>query len=77
MTFLDWRDEWTFGVDFMDDDHRALADMLNRIAEDFPPVRQRDVSEASSRRLAEALEELAQHTREHFRREEDAMRFLK
>ena len=35
MTFLVWRDEWTLDVGFMDDDHRALAGMLNRIAGEY------------------------------------------
>jgi len=76
---LEWRDQWTLDVGFMDEDHRALAHRLNHIAREWevpqdglaPPARHR--AEALEH-LVEALEELAVHVREHFEREEEVMR---
>jgi hemerythrin len=75
--YLEWRDEWTLEVGFMDEDHRELAAMLSRIARDYGPpaagsahpIRQSDAPP-----LADALAELAAHTRAHFEREEEVMR---
>jgi hemerythrin len=75
--YLEWRDNWTLEVGFMDEDHRALAAMLNRLARDYGsraglppyPIRRPDAPP-----LLAALAELAQHTREHFQREEEVMR---
>lgn len=74
--FLEWRDEWTLEVGFMDEDHRHLASLINRLARDFGPHLQSGQlppsPEAPS--LADALDELYRAAREHFHREEDVMR---
>lgn len=75
---LEWRDQWTLDVGFMDEDHRALARRLNEIAQDWglspdgiPPASQgAELLEC----LMAALEGLAVHIREHFEREEEVMR---
>jgi hemerythrin-like metal-binding protein len=75
--YLAWCDAWTLDVGFMDDDHRTLAALLNRLARDYgqrsglpgEPIRRPDAPP-----LLEALAELALHTREHFHREEEVMR---
>lgn len=75
--YLEWRDAWTLDVGFMDEDHRALASMLNRLARDYGtrtglplyPLRRPDAPP-----LLEVLAELDQRTREHFQREEEVMR---
>ena len=75
--YLEWRDTWTLEVGFMDEDHRTLAAMLNRLARDYGsrtglppyPVRRPDAPP-----LLDALAELARHTRDHFEREEEVMR---
>ena len=74
--FLDWRDEWTLDVGFMDEDHRSLAALLSRIARDYAPpataayaIRRPDAPP-----LTDALAELAAHSRAHFEREEEVMR---
>jgi len=79
--FFEWRDDWTLDVGFMDEDHRMLADMLNRIARDFgersgtSPSRKASPGENAAAMFT-ALDELAAHAREHFHREEDVMRTL-
>jgi hemerythrin-like metal-binding protein len=72
--FLVWRDEWTLDVAFMDDDHRFLASRLNRIAPDLRRCASGSASEIVANRLNRKLHVLGEHTREHFRREEYAMR---
>lgn len=75
--YLEWRDAWTLEVGFMDDDHRALAARLNRLARDYgagaslPPY---PIRQPQAPPLQAALAELARHAREHFQREEDLMR---
>jgi hemerythrin-like metal-binding protein len=75
---LEWRDQWTLDVGFMDEDHRALAQRLNEIAREWricddglPPANQ---GADPLGRLMAALEGLAVHIREHFEREEEVMR---
>jgi len=72
--YLEWRETWTLEVGFMDEDHRALAVMLNCLARDYGfgpgcPIRRPDAPS-----LDEALEKLLRHTRAHFQREEEVMR---
>lgn len=73
--FLDWRDEWQLDVGFMDEDHHHMAVLLNRIARDYAagPVSY-GIPQPDAAPLADALTELADQTRVHFRREEEAMR---
>lgn len=72
--FIVWRDEWTLQVDFMDEDHRCLAAILNHIAPDICRCAQGGWTWAVGARLLSRLETLGAHTREHFRREEQVMR---
>ena len=74
MSFLVWRDEWTLDVAFMDDDHRFLASRLNRIAPDLRRCAAGNAGETVANRLNRKLHVLGEHTREHFKREEYAMR---
>lgn len=70
---LTWRDEWSLHIDALDSDHRALIDRLGDICLRFCP-------EASSGRsgdafaLIDALSNLGEAARAHFRREESFMR---
>lgn len=75
--YLEWRSTWTLEVGFMDEDHRALAAMLNRLARDYgvsSGLPGDPIPYPGAPPLQEALEELAQHTRAHFQREEEVMR---
>lgn len=75
--YLEWRDTWTMDVGFMDEDHRALAATLNRLARDYGsriglppyPIRRPDAPP-----LLDALAKLSQDARDHFQREEEVMR---
>lgn len=73
--FLDWRDDWELDVGFMDEDHRHLWVLLNRLARDYAdgPIRY-GIRAPDAPPLAQAIGELAEHTRAHFQREEEAMR---
>lgn len=75
-SFLEWRDDWTLDVGFMDEDHCRLAALVNRLARDFGvrPVSGQPPPRFHGPPLAEALEELAQEARSHFQREEELMR---
>ena len=77
--YLRWRVEWDLGVDFMDDDHRALAALLDDLAHRHGPPHLgtgRDLGSAAAPAgtLIADLARLAEHTRAHFEREEQAMR---
>jgi len=72
--FLVWRNEWTLGVDFMDQDHRLLAASLNQIAPHLLPSSDRRWPWSGAEQLLAGLDALAARTREHFRREEIVMR---
>jgi hemerythrin-like metal-binding protein len=72
--------EWELGVAFMDDDHRALAALLDALArrygawEDLAGGRPiPDDTPAPGSNLLADLAALADHTRAHFEREEEAM----
>jgi hemerythrin-like metal-binding protein len=78
--YLRWRAEWELGVEFMDADHRALAALLDALARRYGaweglvggrPVPD-DTSGPETSLLAD-LAALADHTRAHFEREEEAM----
>ena len=58
----------------MDEDHRCLAAILRHIAPDLRCCADGGWNWAIDVRLLSRLEALGAHTREHFRREEQAMR---
>lgn len=70
---LTWRPEWSLHLDTLDRDHRALIEQLADVCLRFCP-------EASSGRagnalaLIDALTDLGEAMRAHFRREEEFMR---
>jgi len=55
-------------VGFMNDDHRDFAELLERV--------ERQVAEEDSEVIDKALDLLIRHTREHFDREDEAMRAM-
>jgi hemerythrin-like metal-binding protein len=69
---LTWHDEWSLDIDVVDAEHRGLIEQLADICNRFGP-------EASSRRsgdafaLIDALTDLGESVREHFKREEELM----
>jgi methyl-accepting chemotaxis protein len=78
-SYLAWRDEWTLEVGFMDEDHRQLAELLNRLARDcgtgpVPGLRPPGLQARSAPETLGALDTLAGEARLHFHREEALMR---
>ncbi|MGB5833476.1 MAG: hemerythrin domain-containing protein [Thiohalocapsa sp.] len=72
--FIVWRDEWTLHVDFLDEDHRCLAALLNHVAADLWRCADAGPSSAASASLMPRLESLGAQMHKHFRREEAIMR---
>jgi hemerythrin len=68
MTLLHWRDNMSVGVDALDDDHKKLVDLLNRL-------HYLNLAGADHGSVAEVLEELMHYTEYHFDREEKLMQF--
>ncbi len=73
---LDWRDEWTLNVAYMDEDHRHLSALVNRLAWDYGTcaVPGQPIVRPGAPPLSDALDELAREARLHFQREEESMR---
>lgn len=66
MTLLRWRDSLALGVPAVDNDHKRLFELLNR-------VRFLEFAGDDSSAVADALSELLLYTQTHFRREEKLM----
>ena len=66
MTLLRWRDSLSLNVPAIDNDHKRLFDLLNR-------VRFLDLAGDGPEAIADALSELLLYTQTHFRREEKLM----
>jgi hemerythrin-like metal-binding protein len=64
MTLLHWKDSYSVGVSDLDQDHKRLIAIINRVAE----------AEEQGRSIAWSVEELADYARHHFAREERMMR---
>ena len=63
MTLLEWKDAYSVGVETLDQDHKRLIDVINRVA----------ATEERGGSVAWAVHELAEYARVHFRREERMM----
>lgn len=66
MTLLRWRDSLSLNVPAIDNDHKRLFELLNR-------VRFLDLAGDEPQAIADALSELLLYTQTHFRREERLM----
>ena len=69
MTYLAWSEELAVGNTFIDNDHKKLIDMVNRLHSLMNEGKGKEV-------LDKVLHNLVTYTKEHFRREEDLMRSL-
>jgi hemerythrin len=67
MAFLEWRQEWTVGVEELDRQHKRLIEVLNRLHDAMTLGTPRDA-------VARTVSDLISYTRYHFVREEDSMR---
>jgi len=61
-----WKDEYSVGVDQMDEQHKKIIAMINRLIRE-----QKVVTEAET--IAKLLTDMTDYTREHFRAEEYLM----
>ena len=81
---LTWRDEWTLGINTLDDDHRKIVDLLLEVARRFredaeclkEPREARDVAGDNGETLYTALGRFGDFTRQHFQREEEFIRTI-
>ena len=75
--FLIWRDEWRTGIDWIDADHRQIAELLNQLVEvnacaaRVPYPRCPD---AAKDECLATLDALIERTRRHFQAEEAYLR---
>lgn len=65
-----WRDAMSVGNDTIDDDHRGLIDLINRVEAALQ-------TESEQKVLTEVLDQLVRYTHEHFEREERLMRTVR
>ncbi len=73
--FIQWRNEWLLGIDVLDNQHRALADQLNRLVQECSCGKESGQQDNEQRRkkLASMVDELYTQTRQHFSDEEAMM----
>ena len=64
MALMEWQDSFSVGVTKLDDDHKRLIDLINRI----------DEAEKSGKSVQWALEELRNYAQYHFKAEEERMK---
>lgn len=72
-----WRDEWLLGIPTLDDQHRVLADCLNRLVNECAslhgPNGDGDNDPVRKEALKQLMEKLCDRTRRHFAVEEEMM----
>jgi hemerythrin len=81
---LTWRDEWTLGIDTLDDDHREIVDLLLEMAHrwgketESPEICAEGIDAANdyTEDLYSALERFGTAARRHFQREEEFIRTI-
>lgn len=70
MAYLTWSDDLAVGNTFIDNDHKKLIEMVNRLHQLMSEGKGKDV-------MHKVLHNLISYTQEHFRREEDLMRNIR
>lgn len=63
---IQWSEEYTIGIDYIDQDHKKLVHLLNQFSIAYDYAQCEDFER-------EALEDLVSYTRYHFKREEKLM----
>ena len=74
--FISWRDDWRLGIRLLDEQHRLLADCLNRVVRQCSCTEEEDDErhrEELRRRLGALLDELYATAKQHFKKEEALM----
>lgn len=81
---LTWRDEWTLGIDTLDDDHREIVTVLQKMACRFGNRSEcpegwsenREAGNDCDEDLYAALDRFGGFVRRHFQREEEFIRTI-
>jgi hemerythrin len=68
--FVVWKKEWSTGITVIDDQHRSMADQMNRVV---AALEGGELTEAPAVGVDSMLDEFVRLTRENFRTEEDLM----
>lgn len=63
MDLLEWKESYSVGVDALDADHKRLIDLINRLSD----------PDGSGTTVPQALSELDNYVRYHFRAEEERL----
>ncbi len=69
--FLEWLNDWYLGIQEIDQQHLALAELLNRVA---GRLQETEESRASGEVILPLVRRLLEETRQHFKDEESIMR---
>ena len=69
MSFFTWTPEMSVGVERLDEDHRSLISIINRLADSLEGQ-----GEENEELIGKALTALARYTEIHFTREEEVMK---
>lgn len=69
MADLKWYDFLEIGVDFIDNDHRELLDIMLEVKE--------AINDGNNKKCVQLLTSLLEHAREHFSREEEFLEKVK
>ena len=64
MALMEWKDSYSVGVDKLDNDHKRLIDIINRV----------DEADKAGKSVQWVLEELRNYTEYHFKAEEERMK---
>ena len=74
--FIHWRDDWLMNIEVLDNQHKLLADSVNRLVRACQAESAPDSSDEEQRRinLTALMDELYRETSEHFRTEEALMK---
>ncbi|WP_295443433.1 hemerythrin family protein [uncultured Thiodictyon sp.] len=74
--FLTWLNQWQTGIDWIDDDHREIAAILNRLVEvnGHPLTQDPEIAQC---RVFIVLDALIERTRRHFQAEEAFLRTIR
>ncbi len=73
--FISWRDDWRLGIKLLDEQHKLLADCLNRVVRQCSCAEdgEEQAREELRGRLGALLAELYAKARQHFKKEEALM----
>ncbi len=73
--FISWRDDWQLGIQLLDEQHRMLADCLNRLVCQCSCAETAGDTEKKQarQRVGELLDELYSKAKQHFSKEEALM----